>query len=127
LAYRLSANYDSFDGNVKNLYNGDKVNGRKLGSVYGKLAWSPTPKFSATLSANFLDGDNTIGRPFINLASNALLRGNPALPPSAWAPGVVAGPGNADVSNNFTSGNRFDAFGQSLKMSYDLDWATLMS
>lgn len=127
LAYRVSANYDSFDGNVKNLYNGDKVNGRKLGSVYGKLAWTPTPKFQAILSANFVDGDTTIGRPFINLSPNANLRGDPTLPPSVWAPGVVAGPGNADVSNNFTSGNRFDALGESLKLSYDLDFATLMS
>jgi iron complex outermembrane receptor protein len=127
LAYRLSANYDDFDGNVKNLYDGDKVNGRKLGSVYGKLQWTPNSKFQATLAGNYVHGDTTIGRPFINLAPNANLRGVATLPPSVWAPGVTAGPDNADVSNNFTSGNRYDAVGESLKMSYDLNFATLVS
>lgn len=127
LAYRVSANYDDFQGNVKNLYNGDHVNGRTLTSLNGKLAWSPTSKFQATLAANFLDGDTTIGRPFIALAPTALLRGTAGLTPSVWAPGVVAGPGNADVSNNFTSGNKYDALGESLKLSYDLNWATLLS
>jgi iron complex outermembrane receptor protein len=31
------------------------------------------------------------------------------------------------VSNNFTSGNRFTDYTQYLKLSYDLDWATLLS
>jgi iron complex outermembrane receptor protein len=127
LAYRLSANWDDFGGNVKNLYNGKDVNGRKLGSLTGKLAWTPTSKFQAILSSNYTHGDTTIGRPFVALAPNAYLRGNTALPPSVWAPGVVASSDNADVSNNFTSGNRYDALGESLKLSYDLTWATLMS
>jgi iron complex outermembrane receptor protein len=127
LAYRISGNYDNFQGNVKNLYNGDHVNGREVGSIYGKLQWTPNSKFQATLAGNVMAADTTIGRPFIALSPNANLRGNAALPPSVWAPGVVAGPDNADVSNNFESGNRYTAWGQSLKMSYDMAWATLMS
>ena len=127
LAGRVSVNYDNFPGNVKNLYDNGEVNGRELGSMTGKLLWTPIPKFTALLDVNFTGGDNTIGRPFIGLAPNAYLRGNTALPPSVWAPGVTASSDNADVSNNFTSGDRFDAWGESLKLSYDLNFATLMS
>lgn len=127
LAGRVSLDYDNFPGNVKNLYTNSEVNGRELGSVTGKLLWTPFPKFSALVDVNFTGGNNTIGRPFIALAPNADLRGNAALPPSVWAPGVTASPDNADVSNNFTSGNKFDAWGESLKLTYDLNFATLMS
>lgn len=127
LSYRLSVDYDHFDGNVHNLYTGKDVNGRDLGSLYGKLAWKPTDRFEATLGVNYDPGKNTIGRPFINLASNADLRGNPALPPSVWAPGVTASPTNLNVSNNYQSGNTFSDLGESLRMSYQFDWATLLS
>jgi len=127
LAGRVSVNYDNFPGNVKNLYDNGEVNGRELGSMTGKLLWTPIPRFTALLDINFTGGNNTIGRPFIGLAPNAYLRGNTALPPSVWAPGVTASSDNADVSNNFTSGDRFDAWGESLKLSYDLNFATLMS
>ncbi|MDB5460076.1 MAG: TonB-dependent receptor [Caulobacteraceae bacterium] len=127
LGFRLSADYDNFRGNVKNLYNGDWVNGRVQSSIYGKLVWKPTSRFQATVGLNYIDGRQTIGRPFIALAPNANLRGNPAQPPSVWAPGVTAGLANTDVSNNVTSGTNYDGITESLRMSYDLDWATLMS
>lgn len=127
LSYRVAATWDHFDGNVKNLFNGHDINGRDSVDVYAKLAWKPTSKFQATLGLNYDPGSNTIGRPFIALSPNALLRGNPLLPPTVWAPGVVAGPDNTDVSNNYESGNRFADLGQSLRMSYDFGWATLLS
>lgn len=127
LGFRLSADYDHYDGNVKNLYDGQMVNGRDVKSLYGKLVWSPTNRFKATLGIDYIDGGQTIGRPFVRLAPNANLRGNPAQPPSVWAPGVVAGPDNMDISNNYTSGTNYDGLTESLRMSYDMDWATLMS
>ena len=127
LAFRVAADYDHFDGNVHNLATGNDVNGRDLTSLYVKLAWKPTEKFQATLGLNYNPGSNTIGRPFINLASNAYLRGNTALPPSVFAPGERASPTNTDVSNNYESGNRFFDIGESLRMSYDFGFATLLS
>jgi iron complex outermembrane receptor protein len=127
IGFRLSANYDDFGGNVKNFVDGDDVNGHRTGSLNGKLVWTPTSRFKATLGLNYIDGDTTIGRPFVAVSPTADLRGNPALPPAVWDPGVTFGPTNQDVVNNFTSGTNYHALGESLKMTYDLDWATLMS
>ena len=127
LGFRVSMNYDDFAGNVKNLYDNQDVNGRYSTALNGKLVWKPVDKFQATLGLDYVDGSQTIGRPFVRLSPNADLRGNPAQPPSVWAPGVTPGPDNMDVSNNWTSGTNYDGLGESLKMSVDLDWATLMS
>ncbi len=127
LTYRLAASYDTYDGNVKNLYTGKETNGRELGSIYGKLAWRPDDKFQATLGLNYTPGDTTVGRPFTTFAPAGRLRGNPAIPFSALQPGVTPGPDNLQVSNNYPSSNRFADWGQSLRMSYDLGFATLLS
>ncbi|HEY2660547.1 MAG TPA: TonB-dependent receptor [Caulobacteraceae bacterium] len=127
LGFRLSANYDDFGGNVKNLFNGDTTNGHQQGSLYGKLTWSPTNRFKATLGLNYINGDTTIGRPFVVVSPTANLRGNSAQPQSVWAPGVLVGPDNIDIDNNYASGTDYHGFGQSLKMTEDLGGATLMS
>jgi iron complex outermembrane receptor protein len=127
LAARLSANYDDFKGNARNVFNGAKASGREFASVHGKLLWTPTDKFTATLGWSYVDGQTTVGRPFIALAPTATLRGNPALPPSVFEAGITVGPNNTDFANNFGARTDYNDNSQSLKLEYDFGPATLVS
>ena len=127
LSYRVAVSYDKWDGNVKNVFTGKETNGRELGQVYAKLAWRPNDRFQATLGVNYTPGDTTLGRPFTTFSNAARLRGNAAIPFSALQPGVTVGPDNLQVSNNYPSSNRFADWGESLRMSYDLGFATILS
>ncbi len=127
VGFRINVNRDQFDGNVKNLYNGDKVNGRDVTSVRGKLQWDPTDTITVTGGLWYVDGGTTVGRPFIGLAPNAFLRGNTAQPPSVYAPGVTPGPDNTDITNNYLAGTDYTDQGQSLKIEWNLGFASLVS
>ena len=127
LGFRSAVNYDKFDGNVRNLFNDQMVNGRRIFSTRNKLSWDPTSNLNVTVGVDYIDGTTTIGRPFPRLDPNALLRGTPGLTPAVYAPGVTPSLDNTDVVNNFTSGTQYHDFAQSLKVSLDLGGPTLMS
>jgi len=127
LGFRLSANYDDYAGNVRNLFNDDKVNGRRIVSTRGKLVWNPTDRLNITGQIGYIDGSTSIGRPFIRVAPNARLRGNPAYGPSVFAPGVTFSEDNTDVVNNITSGTEYSDFAPSLRAALDLGFASLVS
>jgi iron complex outermembrane receptor protein len=55
------------------------------------------------------------------------LRGNPALPPSVFQAGITVGPENTDFANNFKARTDYDDNSQSLKLEWDLGFATLIS
>jgi iron complex outermembrane receptor protein len=126
LGFRISANYDKFEGNVRNLFNGDKVNGREIFSTRGKLVWDPTSTLNVVAQIGYIDGHTTIGRPFIRVAPDAFLR-LPANGPAIFAPGVTFGEDNTDVVNNVTSGTDYTDFSQSLRASLDLGFASVVS
>jgi len=127
LGFRVSGNYDKWDGNVHNLFNGDTVNGFRTISLRGKLVWDPTSTLNLTLQGGYIDGKTTIGRPFIRVSPNARLRGNPAYGPATFAPGVTFGDDNRDVVNNIDSGTDYSDYSTSLRASLDLGFASLMS
>jgi iron complex outermembrane receptor protein len=127
LGFRVSGNYDDFQGNVRNLFNGDKINGRRIFSVRGKLVWDPTDNLSITGQIGYIDGRSSIGRPFIRVSPAARLRGNAAYGPSVFAPGVSFTEHNTNVVNNVTSGTDYYDFYQSLRASLDLGFASLVS
>jgi len=127
LLFRVAANYDDFAGNARNVFNGKKASGREFVSLHGKLVWTPTDKLTATLGWNYVDGETTVGRPFIRLAPNANLRGNPLFPPSLFEAGINVGPSNTGFANNFDARTDYEDNSQSLKVEYDLGPATLVS
>jgi len=118
--YRVVAQHTTYDGNVENLFNGDKVNGRESTTVRGKLVWDPSENFSATLGADYIDGETTVGRPFVRLDPTALLRNTPGLTNDVTLPGVVADADNTDISNNFAAGTDYEGNGGSLKLEIGL-------
>ena len=127
LGFRATANYDEFDGNIHNLTDGDKVNGRRIFSTRDKLVWDPTSNLTIELGIDYINGRNTTGRPFIALSPTALLRGNAAYPQSVFAPGITIGPDNRDVDNNYTTGTQYHDLAESLRISLDLGGPTLMA
>ncbi|MBW8745029.1 MAG: TonB-dependent receptor [Sphingomonas sp.] len=127
LGFRVSGNYDKFNGNVRNLFNGDKVNGFRTLSLRGKLVWDPTSTLNITLQGGYIDGKTTIGRPFIRVSPDARLRGVAAYGPSVFAPGVTFSEDNRDVVNNINSGTDYSDYSASLRASLDLGFASLMS
>ena len=120
LGYIVSAAYSQWDGNVKNLFTGDDVNGREAFNTRAKLKWEPTADVALTLSANYLGGETTVGRPFINVDPTALLRGTAGQTTSVVFPGVTPGGDNTDISNNFDSRTSYSGYGGSLRGEFGL-------
>ena len=91
LGFRTTANYDKYRGNIRNLADDDKINGRRIFSTRNKLVWTPATNLTIDLGLDYINGRNTTGRPFIALSPTALLRGNPAYTQPVYAPGVTVG------------------------------------
>lgn len=127
LGFRSSANFNDFEGNTLNVFDGEKVNGRRYFSVRNKLRWNPSADLQVDIGIDYADGKTTATRPFIEVGPGAILRGNAAYTQSVFAPGILIGADNTDVAIDFISGNRFDDFAQSLRISYDTGGPTLMS
>ena len=115
LGYVVSASYNNWAGNERNLFNGRKVNGRETLNLRGKLRWAPVDDASLTLSLNYVNGNTTVGRPFVHVSSNALLRGQAALTPAVVFPGVTPGPNNQNISNNYDSRTKYEGGGGYLR------------
>ena len=67
LGYVFSAGYNNWGGNARNLVDGKKANGRETLNTRAKLRWRATPDVTFTLSGNYLNGNTTVGRPFIRM------------------------------------------------------------
>ena len=115
LGYVVSASYSNWDGNVRNLFNGDRVNGREAFTSRAKLRWKPTADISFTLSGNYLNGSTSVGRPFIRFGAGAVLRGVAGQTPAVVLPDVVAGPLNQNISNNYEARTAYEGYGGSLR------------
>ena len=101
VGYVVSAAYNYWDGNVYNVSDDKHVSGRESLNLRGKLRWAPTDTASVTLSLNYVNGNTSVGRPFINVSPGALLRGQAGLTPAVDFPGITISPTNQDVANNF--------------------------
>ena len=136
VAYRLSGSVNQHDGKLDNALPGeDDVNDKDLWSVRGKLLFTPTDAFSATLIADYVEEDNrcclptyrVIGPPAVGI----LFAQNPGvlqLADALAALGIEGGEDNREVAVD-TDGilQESEAWGVSLNMSYDLSWATFTS
>ncbi|WP_242098456.1 TonB-dependent receptor [Sphingomonas sp. CROZ-RG-20F-R02-07] len=131
LGYVVSAAYNAWGGNVHNVYDNKEVSGRESVNLRGKLRWSPDDRSSVTLSANYVNGNTTVGRPFIAVAPGALLRGQPGLTPAVVFPGVTPGPDNQNISNNFDARTKYSGGGGYLRTELsvlgDMNFITITS
>jgi iron complex outermembrane receptor protein len=120
LGYVFSASYSNWDGNVLNVFNGKKVNGRETLNTRAKLKWKASPDVVFTLSGNYLNGNTTVGRPFIRVAPNALLRGTAGQTTAVTLPGVTIGEGNQTVSNDYDSRTKYWGAGGLLRTDINI-------
>lgn len=127
LGYVLSASYSNWDGNVRNLFNGKKVNGREAFNTRAKLRWEPTDNVTVTLSGNYLNGNTSVGRPFIRMDPTALFRGIAGQTAAVAMPGVTINEDNQNVSNNYDARTKYEGGGGSLRAEVGLGDMTLVS
>jgi iron complex outermembrane receptor protein len=127
LGYIVSAAYSNWDGNVKNLFSGDDVNGRDAFNTRAKLKWEPSTDVALTLSANYLNGNSTVGRPFIRIDPTALFRGTAGLTTPVVFPGVTIDRDNTDISNNYDARTAYEGYGGSLRGEFGLGNMNLVS
>ncbi|GAA0735785.1 MULTISPECIES: TonB-dependent receptor [Sphingomonas] len=120
LGYVVSASYSNWGGNVRNVYNGKDVNGRETLNARGKLNWEASSDVKFRLSANYLNGNTTVGRPFIALADGALLRNTAGQTAAVTMPGVTPGPLNQQVSNDYPSRTKYWGWGSMLRTDIKL-------
>ncbi|WP_354278401.1 TonB-dependent receptor [Sphingomonas trueperi] len=120
LGYVFSASYSNWDGNVLNVFNGKKVNGRETLNTRAKLKWKASPDVVFTLSGNYLNGNTTVGRPFIRMAPTALLRGSAGQTSAVTMPGVTVSEGNQTVSNDYDSRTKYWGAGGLLRTDINI-------
>ncbi len=120
LGFRISASRSEYDGNVKNLYDGSKVNGKDETSIRGKLVWRPIEDLKVTLGASYLKSDGSADAVTVYYAPAAVLRGVAGLNAGVTMPGVTPVEGNLSVSNDTPPYAKSEGFGQSLKVEYTL-------
>lgn len=127
LGYVISASYSQFDGNVRNLFNGKKVNGRDAYTARAKLRWEPSDNATFTLSGNYVKGHTTVGRPFVRMDPTALFRNTATLTPAAVFPGVTISEQNTNISNNYDARTDYYGVGGSLRGEIGIGDHTLVS
>lgn len=127
LGYVVSGSYSTWDGNVTNLFNNQKVNGNETYNGRAKLRWEPSDTAKFTLSMNYLKGNTTVGRPFIRMSSNAVLRGVAGQTPAVTMPGVVVSEENQTISNNYPASTSYHGWGGNLRGEFEIGNHSLVS
>ncbi len=127
LGYVFSAAYSFWDGNVFNRFDNKHVNGHESVNTRGKLRWEPTADIKLTLSANYVNGNTDVGRPFIRVAPGALLRATPGQTVGVVLPGVTVSEQNQDISNNYPARTKYEGGGGNLRGEIGLGSLTLIS
>lgn len=119
----LAVLWGDYDGNVTNIFNGDKVNGYSKEGIRGKLVLTPSDDLKVTLAADYLNSDDTIPVGVLYRNSTAayptgvITPTNPAVV-AGGAP-VVASEDNRRINQNLKT--RVEDVNQGL--SAQLDWS----
>ncbi len=128
LLFRVTGTLGRYEGNVRNLTSGKKINGRDFENVRAKLKFEPSDEFDATLSGYFTKARQNCCAPVVNrLPAGLNLFGNAGVPATAIFAGITPG-----IENNAT---RLDLepvadvkdYGGSLKFNVKLGSHTLTS
>jgi len=92
------------------------------------MVWSRGDSFTATLAANYIDGETTVGRPFVRLAPDAAPETIPLCPNSVTLPRRASRCRQYGDQQQFRRWNQLHSDGGSLKLEIGLPAAhTLVS
>jgi iron complex outermembrane receptor protein len=124
LSTRLTAFYGEYDGNIKNLYDGEDINGYERWGVRGIAMWDATEDLRVTVIGDYREADDdccgeVIGSvpagvrqaAFLNLLSGVKLRGDET----------------RQVRHNLTTATEEEAWGLSAQVDWDVGEHTLTS
>ncbi len=127
LRFRLTGALDDFKGNVKNDYNGNWTNGEDTASLRAKFRWTPTSKLTIDATGAYTHAQGSLGlQPVpIRLPANATWEGVGTV--AAAFPGVNINTSNSSLTNDTNPVLNYSIASGSLKIGYDLGWATLLS
>ncbi len=120
LGYVVSASYSNWDGNVLNVFDNKRVNGRETLNTRAKLKWKATPDATFTLSGNYVDGKTDFGRPFIRMTAGVTLLNRPGLTTDVVLPGINIDPDNQKIANNDRAGTKFAGGGGILRSDINI-------
>ncbi|MEN0036303.1 MAG: TonB-dependent receptor [Cellvibrio sp.] len=127
----LAVLWGDYDGNVTNVFNGDKVNGYSKKGVRGKLVLTPTDDLKITLAADHLKSDDTIPVGVLYRNSTAAYPTGTVTPtnPAIVAGGspVVASEENREINHNLKTHVEDENQGLSAQLDWSLGEHTLTS
>ena len=128
LAFRVSGAMSRYDGNVRNLYTGKMVNGKKSDSVFAKLRWEPSDSFDATLFGRYnKTRTECCGASFRTLSPSARLLFIPSFTPAVFAPGITPSKTNTNLVSDMAVTPTGKDRGVALKMNWRIGDHTLTS
>ncbi|MBY0240819.1 MAG: TonB-dependent receptor [Burkholderiaceae bacterium] len=122
LRMRLAVNKSDFDGVVKNLTTGGRLNGSRSTNVAGKFEWSPDDNWQvmfAPRASNFTK--NCCVQPFTSMTPGGLYQNIAQLPASELLKGITFSPDNVSVRNDFPAGGKAKDVGAGLRVAYNFD------
>ena len=121
LRYRLTISDSDYDGNLTNIYNGQKINGSSGLTATGKLEWLPTDNFTLTLMPRFNRNESTCCSSAItSLPPGLYYQGATQLPESLVLKGITVGPTNRNVDmDQRNGGGDSRLYGGTVKAEYN--------
>src|SRR6185369_11468936 len=122
LRMRLAVSKSDFDGVVKNLHDGKRMNGSTSTDFVGKFEWSPNDSWQVTLSPHARRSNMACCvSPLTSMTPGGLYQNNTALPASTLLKGVNPGPDNVSVRMDYPIGGVARDKGAGLKVNYAFD------
>lgn len=120
----------NFDGNVTNVWNGEKVNGYTRVGARGKLLLTPSDAVKVLLAADFIHTLDTspqgvVAGTYLTAYPTNKITTYPAFA-NALAP-VTATPGNVEINSNYNTHYTDDNWGVSGQVDWTFDGYTLTS
>lgn len=116
LGYRVTAFGSDMNGYIKNIYDGDKLNGSKDWSSRAKLRWLPTDSLEVKYTGDYSDQDCDCNAMTIRQTTD----------PEAIAP-IVASSKNDQVNIDSPTKDKVKSYGHALEANWDRSGYTLTS
>jgi len=122
LGFRVTAQRNSWDGNIDNITTGHHLNGSKGFTLTGKLLWRPTDNFSMQLQPRYNDTQGTCCvSPITSLSPGLFYQGIPQLPESVVLAGIPTNDRyNVKVRNDERAGGDQLTYGATFRAAYTL-------
>ncbi|WP_034159107.1 TonB-dependent receptor [Sphingomonas sp. ERG5] len=120
LKFRVTASRNVYDGNIINLTTGNRQNGSKGLTVTGKLVWTPSDDFTASLQPRYNKTEATCCvSPITSLTPGLFYQGLPQFPASSVLAGIpINDRYNVRIRNDERAGGDSRMYGATFHATY---------